>query len=73
MSDDTTPVEAARCKHLCCKSMLVYGEAFESDPDYQAGMTEFWCLRTSTGQGPDGCYVSLEDCSDPQRECFSEY
>jgi hypothetical protein len=62
-----------RCRHLCCKSMMVYGEAFASDPDYQAGMTEFWCVRTSKGAGPDGGGVSLEECSDPQRECFKEF
>jgi hypothetical protein len=53
--------------------MMVFGEAFESDPDYQAGLTEFWCLRTSKGLGPDGEGVSLADCSNPERECFKEY
>lgn len=62
-----------RCQHLHCKSMLVYGEAFQSDPDYQAGMTEFWCVLTSKGAGPDGGGVSLEECSDATRECFLEY
>jgi len=63
----------ARCKYLCCKSMLVFGEAFASDPDYQPGMTDFWCLRTSKGQGPDGDHVSLDSCSLPERICFREY
>ena len=62
-----------RCKFLLCKSMLVYGEAFESDPDYQAGVTDFWCQCTSKGQGPDGEYVDLSDCSDPQRSCYREF
>ena len=53
--------------------MIVYGEAFEQDPDYQAGMTDFWCLRTSKGQGPDGDDVSLQSCSNAERECFKEY
>ena len=53
--------------------MLVYGEAFEQDPDYQDGLEEFWCLCTSKGQGPDGDNVSLAECSDPQRGCFREY
>jgi hypothetical protein len=53
--------------------MLVYGEAFESDPDYQAGLTEFWCQLTSKGQGPDGEDASLEMCSNPERVCFAEY
>ncbi len=62
-----------RCKHLCCKSMLVYGESFEMDPEYQAGMTEFWCQLTSKGAGPDGGEASLESCSCPERGCFQEY
>ncbi len=62
-----------RCKHLYCKSMLVYGEAFVTDPDFEAGMTEYWCLCTSKSQGPDGHGVSLEDCSDTQRGCFREF
>jgi hypothetical protein len=53
--------------------MLVYGEAFESDPEYQAGTNEFWCLCTSKGAGPDGDDVSLSQCSNPERGCFKEY
>jgi hypothetical protein len=59
--------------YLCCKSMLVYGEAFESDPDYQAGLTRFWCVQTAKENGPDGEHVSLEDCSKKERGCFQEY
>jgi hypothetical protein len=59
--------------YLCCKSMVVFGEDFENDPDYQSGMTDFWCTQTSKGQGPDGDSVALDLCSDPQRECYREY
>jgi hypothetical protein len=59
--------------NLTCKSMAVYGEDFESDPDYQAGLTDFWCVLTSRGQGPDGEDVSLALCSNPERGCFREY
>jgi hypothetical protein len=62
-----------RCMHLCCKSMLVYGEDFEQDPEYQAGLTEFWCNLTSKSQGPDGEYVALEACRDPERACYQAY
>ena len=72
MSDPTTPYRP-RCINLSCKSMLVYGEDFESDPDYQAGMTDFWCQRTMKPRGPDDNDVSVEECSDPQRGCFQEY
>jgi hypothetical protein len=72
MADEPTGYRP-RCKHLCCKSMLVWGEAFEADPDYQAGLTDFWCVCTSKGLGPDGCGVSLEECSDAGRACFREF
>lgn len=72
MSDTPAPYRP-RCRHLSCKSMLVYGEAFESDPDYQSGVTEFWCSKTAKGLGPDQDRVSLELCSNPERGCFQEY
>ena len=51
---DASPPYRPRCIHLTCKSMMVYGEAFENDPEYQAGMTEFTCTCTFQPQGPDG-------------------
>jgi hypothetical protein len=72
MSDSPTPYQP-RCKHLCCKAMLVYGENFENDPDYQAGLSEFWCVLTSRGQGPDGEHVALEPCRNPERSCYEAY
>jgi hypothetical protein len=59
--------------HLCCKAMLVFGEDFASDPDFQAGTTEFWCLLTHKGQGPDGDDASLAQCASPERACYQEY
>ena len=73
MSTEEAPLYKPRCMHLCCKSMLVYGEAFESDPEYQEGMTEFWCQLTTRGQGPDGEDATLESCSNPERACFQEF
>jgi hypothetical protein len=66
-----TPTQ--RCKHLHCKSMMVYGEDFASDPDYQAGMTDFWCLKTSRNMGPDDDLVDLEECSIASRPCYQEF
>ena len=43
-----------RCIHLTCKSMQVWGEDFENDPEYQAGMVEFSCTQTFRNLGPDG-------------------
>ena len=65
--------DRVRCINLSCKSMLVYGEGFESDPDYQAGMVDFWCNCTAKGQGPDGEDVSMDLCSNPERSCYREY
>lgn len=73
MSEPTATDCKPRCKHLYCKSMLVYGEAFETDPEYQAGLTDFWCLCTSKSQGPDGDHVALADCSEPGRGCYREF
>ena len=72
MSEETSAYRP-RCKNLYCKSMMVYGEAFESDPDYQSGAAELMCLCTSKGQGPDGDGVSLAECSNPERPCFQEF
>jgi hypothetical protein len=74
MSDEPSPpAEAPRCKHLCCKSMLVFGESFESDPEYESGSTNFWCTLTSKTNGPDGESVSMEMCRNPERSCYREY
>ena len=57
MSDENTGATDGyrpRCRNLCCKSMQVYGENFEKDPSYIPGFTDFWCVLTSKGQGPDG-------------------
>jgi len=62
-----------RCKFLHCKSMVVYGEDFASDPDYAAGMTDFWCLRTSRNSGPDDDAVDMEECSIATRPCYREF
>jgi hypothetical protein len=72
MSEQPEPYRP-RCMFLTCKSMLVYGEAFESDPDYQGGVVEFTCNATCRSHGPDGGEVSLEACSAVERECFREY
>ena len=62
-----------RCIHLTCRSMQVWGEDFENDPEFQAGMVEFTCTRTFKGLGPDGGDAALEPCSDPKRPCFREF
>jgi hypothetical protein len=62
-----------RCIHLCSKAMSVHGESFEDDPDYQAGLSDVWCVLTSRGLGPDSADVSLDACRDRDRECYREY
>jgi hypothetical protein len=75
MSDtpNTTTEYRPRCIHLTCKSMMVFGEAFREDPEFQSGQVEFTCLLTFKGQGPDGGLPSLELCSNPERSCYQEY
>lgn len=68
-----TQISTQRCKNLNCKSMMTYGEDFASDPDFQAGMTDFWCLQTSRNYGPDQDEVSLEECSRADRTCYREF
>jgi hypothetical protein len=53
--------------------MQVWGEDFQNDPEYQAGMVEFTCTQTMQGDGPDGAPASVELCSEPQRPCFQEF
>jgi hypothetical protein len=62
-----------RCIHLTCKSMQVWGEDFENDPEFQAGMVEFSCTQTFTNQGPDGGAVDYDVCRNPERPCFREF
>jgi hypothetical protein len=72
MSDEL-PIYRPRCRYITSKSMQVYGEDFESDPDYISGNAEFTCECTGTGLGPDGCGVDLEECKNPERSCYQEY
>lgn len=62
-----------RCVHLTCKSMQVYGEDFEQDPEYQAGMVDFWCTQTFRARGPDGDEANVDQCSNPERSCYTEF
>ncbi|GIW78825.1 MAG: hypothetical protein KatS3mg105_0632 [Gemmatales bacterium] len=62
-----------RCIHLSCKSMVVYGDDFENDPDFEAGLVDFQCTKTMKAQGPDGEDACLESCSNPNRSCFQEF
>ena len=73
MSDKNNIPRPPRCIHLTCKAMMVAGEDFEDDPDFQAGMEDFECLKTQNITGPDQSELSLELCSDPKRQCYEEY
>ena len=39
-----------RCKFLTCKSMMVYGEDFEQDPEYQMGLADRGAFVPGTGR-----------------------
>jgi hypothetical protein len=53
--------------------MSVYGEDFESDPEYQDGAIDFWCVQTAKSFGPDNGEVNLKECSNRERSCYQEY
>jgi len=62
-----------RCMHLQSKSMAVYGEGFEGDPDYEGGVADFWCVQTGRALGPDDAPAGIPYCRDPDRGCYQEY
>jgi hypothetical protein len=53
--------------------MAVHGEGFEGDPDYQDGLSDFWCVLTARALGPDGDAVGVKACCDRERTCYQEY
>ena len=70
---DSPALYKPRCMYLTCKPMLVWGEDFQNDPEFQAGMVDFTCNQTMQGLGPDGDALSLDLCSNPERACFQEF
>jgi len=66
-------VPPPRCIHLQSKAMAVHGEGFEGDPDYQDGLSDFWCVLTARALGPDGDAVGVKACCDRERTCYQEY
>lgn len=73
MAENRPEPRAPRCIHLSCKAMMVHGEDFEADPEFQDGVEDFECLKTFTLLGPDNGEASLELCSNPNRRCYEEY
>ena len=69
----TAASPAAAVHPPASKAMAVYGEEFEDDPDYQDGLTDFWCVKTARPLGPDDGDVGLKACCDPERGCYQEY
>jgi hypothetical protein len=67
------PVLAPRCLHLQSKAMAVHGESFANDPDYQDGLTDYWCVKSARSIGPDMGPLGPDVCADPNRECYEEY
>jgi hypothetical protein len=62
-----------RCIHLTCRSMQIYGEDFQNDPEFQNGLVEFTCIQTMKPAGPDDQAANLQACSNRERTCFQEY
>ena len=66
-------VPTTRCMHFCAKSLMVHGEGFAADPDFQAGLDTTWCVLTARALGPDEAEVGWQSCADPERGCFREF
>lgn len=66
-------IPAPRCIHLQSKAMMVHGEEYERDMDYQGAGTDFWCILTGKLLGPDNGEVNLRECCNPERACHQEY
>jgi hypothetical protein len=73
MAQELPQVRPPRCIYLSSKAMAVHGEAFEEDPDYQAGLSPFWCNQTARALGPDNTEVGMDECCNPARDCYREY
>jgi hypothetical protein len=71
--NEELPLPAPRCIHLRCKSMIVFGENFEEDPEYQGGAIDWWCVQTMTPNGPDDAPASMDCCRNRERPCWREY
>jgi hypothetical protein len=52
--------------------MAVHGESFANDPDYQDGLTDYWCVKSARSIGPDMGPLGPDVCSDPNRDCYEE-
>jgi hypothetical protein len=69
---ESTPYRP-RCIYLTCKSMQVWGEDFQNDPEFQNGMVEFSCTQTFQNLGPDGNEVTYDACCNKERPCYREF
>lgn len=63
--DPNTP----RCHHLRNKELYVFdGVSDETHGEHEA--TNFWCLHTMKGFGPDDQMVGRLPCRDTSRGCY---
>jgi hypothetical protein len=71
MSDAGTPLPHPLCVHLCSKKLYMLDMEREVVlEDLQtAGYENYWCLHTSTDNGPDGGWVLYDRCA-PGRPCY---
>jgi hypothetical protein len=66
-------IPAPRCIHLMSKTMATHGEGYATDPEPRDELTDCWCIRSGRALGPDNDGVSLQACSNPERDCYQEY
>ncbi len=61
--------KAPACRFLRNKEMYVFNDVVdETHGDHEA--TNFWCLQTMKGFGPDDQIVGRLSCRDRSRECY---
>ena len=67
------PAPQVRCMHLQSKAMAIHGEGFQTDADFQDGLSDCWCNMTGKPLGPDRDVVNITACCNPERDCHQEY
>jgi hypothetical protein len=65
-------VKGAPCRKLRSKGMYVYTDVIINDDtdDDENDCTDYWCLETMRGVGPDDALVNRSECRNTARGCY---
>jgi hypothetical protein len=50
--------------------MYVFTDGSGGAPRDEYDTSNYWCLKTMKGYGPDDDFVGVEDCRNPSRPCY---